>query len=132
MFLVLQSDFRNALECDFGYSNLRCLARSHSQQWMRSNLCRNLGKPAGALVTTHFSLQVKLGKCKTVLIIITFKSEHFKCEITKMFPRTQCNQLFYFSRQYLDSKQNTTSRLSPSNCFTLTIVLLFQFFYKSI
>lgn len=73
-----QSDFRNPSECDFGYSDLRCLARSHSKQWMRSSPCHNLGTPAGALVTIHFSLRVRVGKCKTILIAITFNSEHLK------------------------------------------------------
>lgn len=89
---------------------------------MRSSPCHNLGIPAGALVTIHFSLQVRLGKCKTVLIIISFKSEHFKSERTKIFLRTRCNRLFFFSWEYLDSKQNQTLRLSPSNCFMLIII----------
>lgn len=44
----------------------------------RIQFLQNMVIPAGVLVTIHFSFQVRAGKCKPVLIIITFNSECFK------------------------------------------------------
>lgn len=97
---------------------LRCLARSHWQQPMRSSPCHYLETPPGVLIIIHFRLQVRLGKWKAVLIIITFNKENFKCSQNASKDRVQ--HIVLFSMRVLIPKC-PHSKISRSNSVMLTL-----------